>query len=207
MLKRIIAGFCCIGLLATMETSCLKEGEDTLVLPAFGEGISESVIPENMQDSLEENGFVIHTGNTPPHVEGHYIASPLKLVYASDGYQAAEFQDLFFSFSNQSPRGVIFYKESQADTVSGVSRQAQIIGQGNEFTLYCIQDICTTTGVWQCRTATLVSGSMVDNGITDLQYAVLILNAESSYQGNPVAPVGTMRIFSDGDSLATKIIE
>ena len=75
-------------------TGCLKEGNDTIVLPLPDGKIPYSLIPESLQDSLRAHGFEINEGIEPPMIMGKYLSSPMQLQYASDNY-INDFADLF----------------------------------------------------------------------------------------------------------------
>lgn len=202
--KSILAAF--IGLLFT---SCLKDGDDTIVLPLPDGKIPYSVISEELQDSLKNNGFVIHEGITPQNIEGSYLAAPLTLHYASDGY-TNNFYDLTMTFRNQMQRGMVTYSERQRDTVEGASIAAQVIGHDSCFTMYCYQYVANYSGairLWNCKIATVVSGIITKNGIRDCQYSYIMLEKEAINDNylSQLAKDETFRIYKDGDSMATKI--
>lgn len=193
-----------------MFSGCLKEGDDTLVLPTPDGKIPNSVIPQRLQDSLIAHGFRIYEGMTPPIINGSYLASPMNLSYASDSYQNL-FYDLYMTFTEQSQRGKVKYSESQRDTINGASFFADVIGSDSSFTMYCYQNIasCSNQGdtLWRCTTATVVSGEMLPEGINHCQYANIVLDkwAANDYFTSQMPDEGTFRIWADGDSLARKI--
>ena len=191
-------------------TGCLKDGDDTLVLPTPDGKIPYSVIPERLQDSLRDNGFVIHEGITPPSIEGKFKVSPMDLQYASDDYQN-NFYDLIMTLSGQYPRGRVSYSESQVDTVLGLSTMANVIGKGDDFTMYCFQNIAKTNRdgdtLYTCSTATVVSGTIAKEGIHNCQYTNIILDkwAVNDYYASQIPPVETYRIWNDGNGLASRL--
>ena len=198
-----------ILLVAIIAVSCTKEGDDTIVLPSPARQIPFSVIADDLQDSLAAHGFVINEGTNPPVIDGYYLIQPLTISYASDGYVNA-FHDLYMNFSNQNNRGLLQYAERQRDTVEGQSIAARVIGHDNKFTMYCYQETSEYSGstvLWRCKSVTVASGELTPTGIADCQYAIIILDEEAinDYYYSLLAPVGTYRIFYDGDSLAVKI--
>ena len=191
-------------------TSCLKEGEDTIVLPLPYGKIPYDVIPEHIQDSLTAHGFVIYEGVTPPHIEGKYVASPMDMQYASDNYFNPNFRYLYMAFSGQHRRGKINYSQVQHDTIFlneqqfldavGDASRAHVIGEGDNFTMYCIQRITPPDSSWSCETASVVSGTSTKAGIKNCQYAQYLIKAEGDLERIP--EIGTYRIWNDGDNLA-----
>jgi len=209
-IKRLSFLLMALSLPFILFTGCLKEGDDTLVLPTPDGKIPYSVIPEDLQDSLRDHGFVIHEGVTPPSVVGKYIISPMVLQYASDNYQN-NFYDLTMTLAKQYQRGAVSYSESQIDTVQGTSTMANVIGSGDDFTMYCYQTVAQTNRagdtLYTCATATVVSGTIKPDGIKNCQYSNIILDkwAANDYYAAQIPPVETYRIWNDGDSLAMRL--
>lgn len=190
-------------------TSCVKDGDDTIVLPLPDGKIPYSVIPERLQDSLVANGFTINEGINPPNIEGVYLAAPLDLHYASDGY-TNRFYDLTMTLTGQKMRGMITYSERQRDTVEGSSILAQVIGHDSCFTMYCYQyltEYSDAVQLWKCKIATVISGISTNNGFRDCQYSYIMLDREAinDYYMSQLADYETFRIYYDGDKLAKKI--
>ena len=213
--NRIISGkLLAIALLTTLLTSCLKDGDDTVVLPLPDGRIPYSVISRDLQDSLTDHGFRIHEGLYPPTVTGRYLMSPMALDYASD-FAPVSYVNLVMTFRDQTRRGLLKYQEQQNTDVEnipvdGQSIQANVIGSGNDFTVYCYQNVSEDINgaqIWRVKTATLVSGTMTDSGIANCQYAYIILEKEindSSYASSIPAD-STYRLFSDGNNFATRL--
>lgn len=209
-IKRISILSACLSLPLSLFVGCLKEGDDTLVLPTPDGKIPYSVIPKALQDSLRNNGFVIHEGLNPPTIDGTFLVSPMQLRYASDHYHNL-FHDLVMTFAGQYRRGAVSYSETQTDTVAGRSMMANVIGEGDRFTMYCYQTVAQTNlqedTLYRCTTATVVSGLMGSDGIEECQYSSIILDkwAANDYYASQIPPESTFRIWDDGDSLAVRL--
>lgn len=209
-IKRLSIILMHLSLPFALFTGCLKDGDDTLVLPTPDGKIPYSIVPEHLQDSLRASGFAIHEGINAPSVIGKYKLSPMELRYASDDYQNS-FYDLTMTLQGQYLRGRVNYSELQQETVVGRSTIANVIGQGNDFTVYCFQNIVHTNHkndtIYLCTTATVVSGTIASEGIKNCQYSTIILDkwAVNDYYASQIPPAGTFRIWDDGDSLATRI--
>ena len=192
-------------------SGCLKEGNDTIVLPIPDGKIPYSVIPEKLQDSLRLSGLTIHEGLNPDTINGRFVAAPMVLHYASDNYQEL-FYDLYMSFSGQTRRGLIKYYETQKrDDINGKSIMANVIGEGKDVTMYCYQNVfeCNQKGdtLWRSKTATVVSGTISEDGIKDCQYAHIVLDtwAADEFHASPLSKPGTYRIWYDGDKMAKRL--
>lgn len=191
-------------------TGCLKEGDNTIVLPEPYGKIPYDVIPEQIQDQLSLNGFVIHEGVNPTTINGKFRANPMMCMYASDGVQL-DFVELFMEFSGQSLRGKIQYTQGQSDSifldeaqindVIGNAERARVIGEDSNITIYCIQTIKLDKSSWS-KTASVVSGTLTKMGIKNFQYAEYIIDKEDEW--DRISEVGTFRYWNDGDSLAEK---
>ncbi|MBR1834162.1 MAG: hypothetical protein IJ785_01445 [Bacteroidales bacterium] len=207
----IISGM--VALPIFLFSGCLKEGNDTIVLPLPDGKIPYSVIPEEMQDSLRSRGLEIHEGLNPDTINGHFVASPMDLHFASDNYQEV-FYDLYMSFSGQTRRGLIRYNETQKrEDIDGQSIMANVIGEGKDITMYCYQNVfeCSSNGdtLWKSKTATVVSGTIGEEGIKNCQYAHIVLDtwAADDYHASPLSKPGTYRIWYDGDGMAKRLTE
>ena len=193
-------------------SGCLKEGDDTIVLPIPNGKIPYDVIPEHIQDSLTAHGFAIFEGVYPPTIEGKYVAQPMDLQYASDWYVNPNFRQLYMVFAGQRMRGQIDYQQSQEDTifyneamhnvVNGQAIRAKVIGKDSNFTMYCVQTI-SPDETWWCKTASVVSGTLTKAGIKDCQYAEYIIDRGGDV--SRLSEVGTYRYWNDGNQLANKV--
>lgn len=211
-----------IVILASLTlVSCLKDGDNTLVIPLPDGKIPYSVIPSDLQDSLISNGFVIHEGITPDTVVGKYLASPLILHYASDNYMN-NFYPITITLTEQKQRGMVTYYETQRDTVDGSGIHAQVIGHDSCITIYCHQVVSESRKIqadsmisegqldsmilWRCTTATVISGIVTPKGFRNFQYSFVMLDKDttSPYQHILASP-RTFRIYKDGDNMARKI--
>ena len=85
------------------------------------------------------------------------------------------------------------------------------IGEGKDVTMYCFQNVyeCNADGdtLWRSKTATVVSGTIEEQGIKNCQYAHVVLDtwALNDYYASTLSAPGTYRIWYDGDSLATRL--
>lgn len=192
-------------------SGCLKEGNDTIVLPLPDGKIPYSVIPEKLQDTLRLRGLDIHEGVNPDTMNGLFVSSPMELHYASDNYQEL-FYDLYMRFEGQQQRGLVKYSETQKrEDIDGQSIMANVIGEGKDVTMYCYQNVyeCNASGdtLWRSKTATVVSGTLSEEGIKDCQYAHVVLDtwAADDYHASPLSKAGTYRIWYDGDGMAKRL--
>lgn len=194
--------------LPIMMSSCLTEGNYTVILPPNGNAvvveatIKEEVIPVSMQQNLELY-MPIYEGTTPPIVNGVYLFSPFESVYSSDGqysdgYVIDDFK-IMFSDQNSATQLLSYYGSYEDDNSYESSDKVSIIGSGNNFTAYFV-----ATGVnagISFKTATLISGTVSTTGIKNIYYAFVMLE-KGDDPNYDLMDVNVYRVFYDSDGLA-----
>lgn len=183
--------------------SCLKDGEETLVLPkvVYATPIDE-VIPTTIQSKIETY-MPIYKGSNPPNIEGTFLVSTMVLVYTSDGeYSVGDaFSDETLTFSNQNgATNLLTYSMKQASSV-GSSSDVSVSGSGNNFSAYFVTT--GTTDNISFKTATVITGNITTSGIENYQEAFVLLE-KGSDPDNKLMAVDTYRVFKDNDGLASK---
>ena len=160
----------------------------------------DQVIPSDIRDQMEPY-INIYDGNNPPNIEGEYIASPLELVYSSQGYSPGDiFADLYFKFYNQNMHNnTLDYREKQSSS-EATGAGAFISGEGNNFSVFF-----NTEGVnhfsdfdINTKTALIVSGTLTEGGIRNMEYAFVMVD-KSDDPNHRIIDVGSFRIFHDQD--------
>lgn len=215
-IKRVALLSVGLFLSAVALTGCLKDGDDTIVLPLPDGTIPESVVSREVQESLRENGFNINVGLTPETVDGKFVADTLLLDFASDNDMVRNVVDVEMTFSKQLKRGLIKYVEKQRTAAGGsmtsIYEDAYIIGTGKNFTVYCMQEDRggETDGInYSVRVIKLISGTITSQGIKDCQYALVIDSVLVDDHGVISVPgpdsLRVHRIYHECDSMATKL--
>ena len=189
-----------ILLLPLLLSGCMKETNETFWLPVLGEKIPEMVLTAAEQDSLRQY-MPIYEGGTPANVEGDYLASPMTLVHASDGF-AGTFYDLHWKVEKQNGRNLAIYKEWQNSAV-GNGKEAHVIGEGEKFTMYTIEQSVNESRGWSCELVTVVSGEKGEDGLKGFSYAVVMRNKRDEH-GIIIEP-DSYRVFNDGDGVSSPI--
>lgn len=192
----IFAILCSIFLL----TGCMKETDETVLLSVRGVKIPETVLSAEEQEALMQY-MPIYEGSNPPNVEGDWLASPMTLTFASDGY-SGDFYDLHWRVERQNGRNLAKYKEWQ-NTASALGKEAHIIGEGDNFTMYTIEQSENAARGWSCEQVTLVSGTKSEDGIKGYSYAIVMRN-KTDERGVIIEP-DSYRVFTDGDGISLPI--
>lgn len=190
----------CIFIIAlcVMAVSCMKDSCETIWLPVLNDRIPERVLSSDEQDSLRQY-MPIYEGFTPVNVDGEYMASPMKLVYASDGF-SGQFYDMRWELVDQNGRNVATYKEWQ-NNATGSTKEAHVIGEGEKVTVYTVEKAVDETLGWSCDMVTVMSGVKTDNGIKGYSYAIVMRN-KCDDNGIIIEP-DSYRVFTDGDGLSS----
>jgi hypothetical protein len=181
-------------------SSCLKEDNETLVLPKvkYARPIEE-VIPVAMQEKLKVY-MPIYSGSIPPEIDGAYLINPDVIVYSTQGGYNTTYMDKTIKFSNQNnATNVIVYEDKQGSSYA-ISDEVSVTGTLDKFTAY-FNTSGTSEGI-SCKTATIISGSKTISGIKDFYSAFVMLEKGADPSGKLVN-VGTYRIFKDGNGLAS----
>lgn len=165
------------------------------------QSIAQYVTPE-LLSIMESLGLQVNPGNTPPTINGEYLASEL-LLYASNvpnDVVNVGFADTYFTFQNQNnpnlTTSVSYTTKNGTETATGTG--TVISGTGNRFTVLAKQIITNEEGT--ADSILILSGMLTPNGISDFQFALFMLDNHgvadfiSNQQG---------RLFYDADNLAT----
>ena len=191
--------------LPLMLPSCLTTGEDTIILPPTEEvsaGIDVEAIPLSLQQELEVY-MPIYEGSNPPVIEGAYLISPFKAVYASDNvFDPGDLAyDYKIRFTNQNTKNnTLLYNEmDMVEDSYASSDEVAIIGNGNDFTAYFISS-GKSSGI-SYKAATLISGTWSGSGIKNLYYAFVMVD-KGDDPNFILMGKDEFRVFTDGNGLA-----
>ena len=165
----------------------------------FDERISQEIPTEYLS---KLSGYMpIYSGNTPPIIEGTYKLSPWAVLFDEAGYEPGHtFSDKIIRFSNQNTQqNTLAYDQKQGSAV-GHSDNVVILGQGNNFTVFFIQQESDPEFNFTGKSAAIYSGTMSDTGIKNLYYGFLYL--EKNDPQNKMIGVGKIRVIKDSDGLS-----
>lgn len=159
-----------------------------------------SIIPEEYLELISPY-IPIYEGTTPPNVEGVYLITPNILVTDNVGYTPGHgFADDYVMLYNQTLDNKINIKSTQLlgdlETGEGVF----ISGEGNNFTIYYDGYTTYDNGSW-LTTATVISGTITENGISNYNHAFIVLDAYDTV--DQYMDPGQYRILCDGDYIST----
>jgi len=184
-------------------SGCMSDGSGTIVLPEpEGSGrVPSSIIPDAIRAGIESS-MPIYSGTTPPDISGQYRANSLKLTGSSiSGDNLSNLADVYIAFIRES-NGTLSYREKQGNSQSGSDNViVEIVGSNNNFTAYFEAD-GVSAGI-STKQSTVISGTLTSSGISNFNYAFVMLKKDSDPTGKLV-PVNTYRTFKDGDGFAER---
>lgn len=187
-----------ILLLASIAlVSCLKETNETIALPEIG--TATNVIPEEILNKFE-NKMDLYEGTNPPDISGCYLMAPSKLYYATDADKVpSNVNDIQFLFYNK--KGNTYEFKKRENNSEGYSPLVTVIGSGNNFTAYFTDKQTWSNDESWAIMSTLISGTKTANGISNIRYAFIMLDAYDPH--NKIMAENEFRIFYDGTELAS----
>lgn len=175
----------------------------------FSEEITKDIPTETLKE-MNEHGMPIYSGSNPPIIEGVYDFASNILVWSSDNcYKPGqEFCSILYSFSNQDKtKGLVDYISKDYSKRYGPAlgvteaKASKIVGNGNHFTAWFIEN--WSSGQVTGKHATIISGTLTDEGIKDMYYSFTSLEKANDLNHLYVDP-GTTRTFKDADGLSMK---
>ena len=202
----------------TNDAVTIEQGEEAYTYPVANvDSITfvkalDTTIPQDLLDQLDDY-MPIYYGDTPPNIEGIYLNHVNTLVYSSHGYYpGATFVDSYYKFYNQDMvNNILDYErvEYQNGTLysHAYSTESYIMGSNNDFTVYF--NIIGTTYHddydIDIKEAIVISGTKAENGISNLYYSFVLVDKSDDPLPH-VVPVGTIRVFQDGDGWSPETV-
>ena len=154
----------------------------------------------------------IYSGSTPPNIEGSFKLAPSYLLYNSNLTSSVKPGRLFYDYVSKYSGvdlkknvATFQYEELQrgSSTVESKSEESavKILGEGNNFTAFSV--VTTKYADGFSKLATILSGTLNSNGITNYCYGILMLDKEDP--NNTRMDVGEFRIFKDQDGFSESV--
>lgn len=170
------------------------------------QSIEEFLTPE-LTETMKELGMEFHTGNTPPNIEGDYLAIPiLEGTNISYDLIGSQFFDAVFSFREQNNRELsvkFSYDQSNAQGTAsekGEGIGALIAGKDDLFSVFL--KVSGKLDNQPYESAMVISGKLTPTGINGFQWALFSLE---NYGNAAIIEKGQGRIFKDRDNLARRV--
>lgn len=177
-------------------THCSNDEEEVSTISK----IQEDMIPQAYVDSLRP--YVdINEGNTPPNIAIDFVANPFVMVYDSkigNKYEVGE--PRYFSIRKKNPESAYYsYYMTESNEISK-GDSLIVIGSGNKFTAYFIDNVTFTSDSRSYKAAAIFSGEKVNGGIKNLKYAFIFLDKVDP--DNTLMDIGQSRCYMDEDGFS-----
>ncbi len=196
-MKRII-----LLLISVLVFGCSSDDDSTDEFDGSLESIEDFFTPE-LVDALNDLGFEINTGNTPPNIEGSFLMSPFELQASNipSDQIGIVISDYLASFVNQNSNALTIDFMGQGGSQTDVGNGSFVAGNGNQFTV--LLKITSQIGSVPVDTAFAISGVVSDDGIEDMQTAGLMLDDKGDPEGVYIEN-NQGRVFFDSDGFSPR---
>ncbi len=191
----------------TVEEEKLSEEpsvEENPEEPVFSGSITaiENFYSVELVESLQELGFLLNTGDTPPNINGTYFISPFVLEASTVPTDTVGniFVDQTLTFSNQNNEALTIDFQIEGGDQITVGNGSFITGNDNNFSVFLISQSRTGESVL-VDTAVSLTGQIDSLGIRNLRWAGLMLDDK----GDPddlYIPNNSGRLIYDSDKLS-----
>lgn len=185
-------------------TSCNKDDDgDNTDFDGSIDSIENFYTPE-LIDALDNLGFAINTGNTPPILNGVYLANPLILSdsnIANDNI-GSTYNDLQMMFTNQNNDNLTLEFQGLENTTVIESVQSYVSGFEDNFSVFL--KVESTRNNHTSILAYALSGTLTSEGILNYQFALIMLDDHDDPEDNLIEN-NTGRIFVDGNELCSVV--
>ncbi|WP_218841876.1 hypothetical protein [Winogradskyella ursingii] len=190
-------------LLLVLSFSCSKDDDNSSDEEDIRQQV-ENFVTADLIATLEELGFNFNDGEDSPNIEGKFLYEPIVLLATNvpeDFAIGTQFLNFEAEFSNLIPDE----RQFTLRTAQGTASQSEAVtntfysGNGNSFSAYAKLGVTVQGGV-----ATLLyafSGDVTENGITNAQEALIMLD-NNSIEG--LLENGQGRLLRDEDGTAER---
>ena len=213
-LRKVATIVACLAVTSIMFSGCKKDDPVNNLPTVDEEGLTEdirNIIPDEYVETLKDLGFQVNGGNTPPNVEGYYLANPLELVDRNFSENVASHKDMYLTFYEQNNKKltVKINYNVWADHGLGVTSTMEvnglgsfIVGEGKKFTIFA--ESIRTDGNSTAKTVEAFSGEITENGIKNYQWAIIMIDRGDGNGGKWIEN-GQAYVKKDSDGLAKRI--
>ena len=198
-----------MGVFALLGTvSCSKsESEESAKYQNLPQEV-KSIISDKILRKLEASGMVIHTGTTPPNIEGTFNITPFELAFTDvpDNQYVVGYQITGYTYRFYDQQGVKIKTDYQnLDFLSNdkaIGKGTIISGSENKFTAYMAFEGEDNAISASYKQLAVISGEITAQGIKNFKYAFYLL--EKNDPLNTLMPVGGTRIWFDSDNMSER---
>lgn len=191
--------------LFVMITISCSDDDETTTSDQFDGSIEsiEDFFNSDIIDSLNELGFTFNTGNNPPTIDGEFLASPFILQNSTviGDVNGHLFNDYLINFFDQNLENLTLNFTSQNGNQSSEGFGSFVSGSNNSFSVFLKAN--SSLQGQTAKFAYAISGEMTSTGITNFQFANLMLDDNGDPAGVWIEN-NTGRLIIDSDGFSPK---
>ena len=166
----------------------------------------ENFVTPDLISALDDLGFIFRDGEETPNLVGDFLMSTSTLSATNildDGFQTGTtFPDVSYNIISQNNNTRTLMIEVSDGNTTSMAEETFFSGNGNEFSVY-IKNLVESNSV-AFTSLDAISGIITEDGIENIQRALLILEKEGDEENNLVIGVGEGRLFIDADGLSER---
>jgi hypothetical protein len=164
-------------------------------------------ISQEILDEIEDMGMPINKGGNPPkNITGTFISTPDICVATNrpnDTYGPGyKFADFYLTLSEQDNNKLTIKAASDQSTHTGDGEGAFIVGEGNDFSVFCPMNKVDTKTEHKYKTVNIFSGTITDEGIKDFYHSTFMISGGGLQWG--LLENGQGRIIYDRDGMSER---
>jgi hypothetical protein len=161
----------------------------------------QTIVPDSLIQKFRTAGIEINEGKTPPSINGIYLSNPMNTLYDNSGTAGNTISDYKYKFYEQDNQNLTIKLDYKAMNFSdfATGSGAYLSGANNKFTAF-VESSGTSNGI-NYKVLSIYSGEMSAQGIANFKHAVYV-KEKGNDPNNLLSPVGTLRIYKDGNNLA-----
>lgn len=198
-----------MGVFALLGTvSCSKsESEESAKYQNLPQEV-KSIISDKILRKLEASGMVIHTGTTPPNIEGTFDITPFELAFTDvpDNQYVVGYQITGYTYRFYDQQGVKIKTDYEnlnlLSNDKAIGKGTIISGSENKFTAYMTFEGEDSAIGASYKQLAVISGEITAQGIKNFKYAFYLL--EKNDPLDTLMPVGGTRIWFDSDNMSER---
>ncbi|MFO7617256.1 MAG: hypothetical protein R6V75_08385 [Bacteroidales bacterium] len=196
-----------LGVAAVSVLILLVAGSCNLFPDYPRSGLTEEIremVPDSVLSTLGSLKMPLNLGDTPPDIEGTFLASPFVLNASNrkgdlPGQVFSNYQVTFYEIADAEPRLKMNYTNGPE---SGYGVESLISGKNQDFTVFA--RLVANYNGYPADLLHIVSGTLVENGVRDLFFASVVMNNFDN-PGRVWLENGQCRVCFDSDSFSPMI--
>jgi hypothetical protein len=162
------------------------------------------MVPDSVLSTLRSLKMPLNLGETPPNIEGTFLASPFVLNSSNrkgdlPGQVFSNYQVTFYEIADAEPRLKMNYTNGPE---SGYGVESLISGKNQDFTVFA--RLVAVYNGYPAELLHIVSGTLMENGVRDLFFASVVMDNYEN-PGHVWLENGQCRVCFDSDGFSPMV--